>query len=139
MPPQEEISTLEKAMDSLNIAVASQGFIINFFNIYSAMKKSERPKALWSVLGGLGFTMTVYCILSVLSIFYFGISNIQPSILDNLKTEKSVAITFLYVIFLAIFFCNIPFVFFAGKKSLFGIIEICSKKKHVEENSPVPQ
>ena len=77
--------------------------------------------------------MTVYMILSALSIVYFGMENIQPSILDNLKTEKSPAITILYVIFLAIFFSNIPFVFFAGKNSLFGIIEICSKKKPQEE------
>ena len=68
----DDISTLERVMDSVNIAVASQGFIINFFPIYSAMKKSERPKIMYSVLGGLCFTMTTYTILGMLALSYFG-------------------------------------------------------------------
>ena len=72
----EGISPTERVMDSVNIAVASQGFIINFFPIYSAMKKSERPKILYSVLGGLSFTTTTYTILGLLSLSYFGIQNI---------------------------------------------------------------
>ena len=72
----EDISMLERVMDSINIAVASQGFIINFFPIYSAMKKSERPKIMYSVLGGLSFTLISYTILGLLSLAYFGQSNI---------------------------------------------------------------
>ena len=72
----EDISMLERIMDSINIAVASQGFIINFFPIYSAMKKSERPKIMYSVLGGLSFTFISYTILGLLSLTYFGQSNI---------------------------------------------------------------
>ena len=37
---------------------------------------------------------------------------------------------FIEIVFLLIFFCNIPFIFFAGKGSLFGIIKImCYLKK----------
>ena len=72
----EEISMLERVMDSINIAVASQGFIINFFPIYSAMKKSERPKIMFSVLGGLSFTLLSYTALGLLSLAYFGQANI---------------------------------------------------------------
>ena len=37
---------------------------------------------------------------------------------------------FIEIVFLLIFFCNIPFIFFAGKGSLFGIIKImCYSKK----------
>ena len=72
-------------MDCLNIAVASQGFIIGFFPIYSAMKKSERPKIMYSVLGGLLFTLLTYSILGLSSLAYFGVDNINQSILDNLS------------------------------------------------------
>lgn len=83
----EDISMLEGVMDSVNIAVASQGFIINFFPIYSAMAKSERPKIMYSVLGGLFFTMTTYTILGLVCLSYFGIGNIDPSILVNMQAE----------------------------------------------------
>lgn len=36
---------------------------------------------------------------------------------------------FIELIFLLIFFCNIPFVFFAGKGSLFGAIKIMFYQK----------
>ena len=59
-------------MDSLNIAVTSQGFVIALFPIYSGMKRESRPKIMTSVFSGLTFTMSTYTYLSLISITYFG-------------------------------------------------------------------
>lgn len=110
-------------MDSVNIGVASQGFIIALFPIYNSMKKSAKPGVLWSILGGLTFTMLTYTFIALVSLAYFGTSQVQPSIFDNLKEDRSVTSLLLQAIFLLIFFCNIPFVFFAGKSSLVCIVQ----------------
>lgn len=59
-------------MDSLNIAVTSQGFIISLFPIYSSMARRARPRIMCSVTLALIFTMIVYTVLSIVSISYFG-------------------------------------------------------------------
>lgn len=97
------------------------------------MKKSERPKIMYSILGGLSFTMTTYTIIGLLSIAYFGLENIQPSILVNLEGEQSTASIFISIVFLLIFFCNIPFVFFAGKGALFGAVKTMFYEKKTGE------
>ena len=67
-------------MDSVNIAVTSQGFVIALFPIYSSMKREDRPKIMTSVSAGLTFTLSTYTYLSLISISYFGMQNIQSSI-----------------------------------------------------------
>ena len=115
----------EKLMDSVNIAVASQGFVIALFPIYSSMGREVRPKFMVSVTTGLLFTFTCYTYLSFISISYFGEANISPSIFDNIKREGGIPSIILRCVFLMIFFCNIPFVFFAGKIALMAIIHQC--------------
>lgn len=68
----EEARSLEGMVDSLNIAVASQGFVIALFPIYSSMARSARPRVMTSVTGALLFTMSTYTYLSFISISYFG-------------------------------------------------------------------
>lgn len=63
-------------MDSVNIAVASQGFVIAFFPIYSSMSVAARPKVMASVTAALIFTMSTYTYLSCISIAVFGQENI---------------------------------------------------------------
>ena len=63
-------------MDSVNIAVASQGFVIALFPIYSSMSVAARPKVMISVTAALIFTMSTYTYLSCISIAVFGQKNI---------------------------------------------------------------
>lgn len=126
---------IEGFLDSLNIAVASQGFVIALFPIYTAMARPSRPYIMQSVTGALFFTMTTYTYLSYISISYFGQDQIAPSIFNNIKEEEGLAPVLLQCLFLAIFFCNIPFIFFAGKIAFMAVMHQCcfSKKPQTEE------
>ena len=73
--------------------------------------------------------MTTYTYLSYISISYFGQDNISPSIFDNIKEEDGAPSVILRFLFLIIFFCNIPFVFFAGKLALMAIVHQCFYQK----------
>ena len=126
---KDETSVFEGVMDSVNIAVASQGFVIALFPIYSSMASSAKPRVMASVTAALLFTMTTYTYLSCVSIAVYGQENIQPSIFDNIKTDDSIASIALRCLFLTIFFCNIPFVFFAGKIALTAVAFQCFYKK----------
>ena len=127
-------------MDSVNIAVTSQGFIIALFPIYSSMKREDRPRIMTSVSAGLTFTMSTYTYLSLISISYFGMQNIQSSIFQNIKSEEGIASILLRILFLMIFFCNIPFIFFAGKIALMSVVhQILYKKDVVVEATEVEQ
>lgn len=69
---EEPVSFLASFVDSLNIAVASQGFVIALFPIYSSMVREKRPRFMISVSTGLMFTFSCYTYLSLISIAYFG-------------------------------------------------------------------
>ncbi len=126
----KEMGSLESLVDSLNIAVASQGFVIALFPIYSSMARSARPHMMKSASAALIFTMSTYTYLSFVSISYFGQDNIAPSIFENIKQEEGISSILLRVLFLLIFFCNIPFVFFAGKTALMAVFyDWCYVKK----------
>ena len=118
----ENVSKFEHVVDSVNIAVASQGFVIALFPIYASMAHSARPKVMTSVTSALFFTCTTYTFLSCISIAYFGQDNIKPSIFENIQQQPGLASVFLRCLFLLIFLCNIPFVFFAGKAALLAVV-----------------
>lgn len=118
----EGMSHLEAVVDSINIAVASQGFVIALFPIYSSMAREARPHIMKSISAALLFTMGTYTYLSFISISYFGQDNISPSIFNNIKQEEGISSILLRILFLLIFFCNIPFVFFAGKIALMAVV-----------------
>ena len=117
--------SFEGVIDSLNIAVASQGFVIALFPIYASMARPARPQVMKSVTIALLFTMSTYTYLSFISISYFGQENVEPSIFNNIKNEEGIFPTLLMCLFLLIFFCNIPFVFFAGKIAFMAIVHQC--------------
>jgi amino acid permease len=120
---------MEDIMDSVNISVASQGFVIALFPIYSSMARNARPKVMQSITGALLFTMGTYTLLSMVSIVYFGQDNIKPSIFENIQEQEGISSILLRFLFLIIFFCNIPFVFFAGKLALMAVISQCFFEK----------
>jgi amino acid permease len=123
----------EKVIDSCNIAMASYGFILGLFPVRNDMQSSAKPKLMVSVTMALIFTMSTYVILSVMAASYFGTANVQPSIFDNLVDEHDWMSVTLRLIFLTIFMCNIPFIFFAGKLSIFAIINLVGEireKRH---------
>ena len=99
------------------------------------MARPARPHIMKSVTIALLFTMSTYTYLSFISISYFGKDNIEPSIFNNIKQEGGVPSILLRCLFLLIFFCNIPFVFFAGKVALMAVVHqcCCSKKKEERE------
>ena len=132
---KEESGSIESVVDSLNISVASQGFVIALFPIYSSMSRQSRPHVMKSVTAALLFTMSTYTYLSFVSISYFKGKNVQPSIFNNIKEEEGLSPILLQCLFLLIFFCNIPFVFFAGKIALMAVLHQCcySKKPEINE------
>ena len=108
-------------IDSLNIAVASYGFVINLFPIQSGMKKkSDITK---SVTVSLAFVIFAYTMLGLLSALSFGILNVKPSIFENLQSDQSWFSVVLRCLFMLIFICNIPFIFFPGKQAILSVIE----------------
>lgn len=135
---EEKIGTFEGIMDSVNIAVASQGFVIALFPIYSSMASTARPKVMTSVSTALFFTMTIYTYLSFISISYFGQENIKPSIFVNIQDQEGIASILLRILFMMIFFCNIPFVFFAGKVALLAVVQEIFYSKAEADNAVEP-
>jgi len=83
--PENQTVSVEALIDSLNIAVASYGFVINLFPIQSGMaKKSDITK---SVTMSLTFVIFAYTMLGLLSALSFGIVNVKPSIFENLQED----------------------------------------------------
>lgn len=82
---------------------------------------------------GLGFTMTLYLIISVIGIALFG-NDINSSVLVNFGTIttptgkpfwESAIIQFAFIIVLM---CHIPFVYFAGKEAVLIIVDELHRK-----------
>ena len=93
------------------------------------MARPSRPYIMSSVTIALLFTMSTYTFLSFISIKYFSAGNVDPSIFNNIKQEKGFAPVLLQCLFLTIFFCNIPFIFMAGKIAFMAVIHQCCFKK----------
>ena len=122
----EQHSSLESVIDCINIGIASQGFLISFFPMYCDVKNDAKPKVFASIIGALTFSFTVYIILASISIQYYGPTNINVNIFENIKASHDVFTLFLRLLFGCIFFCAIPVVFFAGKLSIMSIVQKCS-------------
>lgn len=97
------------------------------------MKK--KSNIVYSVPIALTFVIFSYTMLGLLSMLSFGIVNIAPSIFENIQYDNSWFSIILRCIFMLIFICNIPFIFFPGKQSILSIIELCGccKQKRTHE------
>lgn len=69
------------------------------------------------------FCFVSYFTLSILAVRLYG-SNVNVNLFENLNTDPGFSSVLVRVLFLIIFFCNIPFLFFPGKISIInGIYE----------------
>jgi len=62
----------------------------------------------------------------------YGEKGIQPNIFENIKEDKGVLSIVLRTLFLFIFLCNIPFVFYAGREC-FIILILELKERRVSD------
>lgn len=121
--PTRPAVTTENIVDSLNITVASFGFLLVLFPVRNSMKSTVRHQIGFSLMIALISVFSMYLLLSILSIVYFGRERVQPSLFDNFSSASDwFSITVMYL-FMFIFLCNIPFVFFGGKIALISLIE----------------
>ena len=121
--PVRPAITTENIVDSLNITVASFGFLLVLFPVRNSMKRSVKHQIGFSLLIALISVFSMYLLLSTLSIIYFGREKVQPSLFDNFASATDwFSITVMYL-FMFIFLCNIPFVFFGGKIALISLIQ----------------
>lgn len=108
-------------MDSMNITLASYGFVINFFPIYKSIQSRSNSRGFLSVSMALSGCFVIYITFSLLALKAYG-SDIQPNIFENVKMDKEWISIGLRVLFMCIFLCNIPFTFFAGKECFIMLI-----------------
>lgn len=113
---------MEKFIDSINITLTSYGFIINLFPVASQMREQSYKNVMSAVALALCFCFSAYFILAYLAQNLFG-SDIQVSLFDNMKKDNGVLSIGVRVLFLVIFLCNIPYLFFPGKMSILNAIQ----------------
>lgn len=112
---------LESFIDSINITLTSYGFIINLFPVASQMRDQSYGNVMKAVWLALLFCLSAYVILSVLAQNLFG-SSIAVSLFDNMKQDNGILSIGVRVLFLVIFLCNIPYLFFPGKMSILNAL-----------------
>jgi len=118
---------LENYVDALNISVASFGFVLTLFPVYSSMKKAKRRLFRVSLVLALTIVFVLYLALSFSSILYFGALNVKPSIFENFSLATDWQSQMILFMFLVVLLCNAPFPFFAGKTALVaGILIIAT-------------
>lgn len=76
-----------------------------------------------SVFMALSFCFGSYLTLTILAVNIYGENNIKQSLFDNLKNDSGILSLIVRSMFLLIFFCNIPYLFFPGKLSLLNAIQ----------------
>ena len=70
----------------------------------------------------LGFCLIAYLIFSTMAYMTYGAGEIHPNIFENIKEDKGVLSIVLRCLFLFIFLCNIPFVFYAGRECFITLL-----------------
>lgn len=116
-------------IDAANILLTSYGYVINLFPIAAQMKKENNKyeDIMRSVAVGLFFCFFAYCAMTLLSVGIYG-DDLKPSLFDNLREEAlqsnggSISSQAVRIMFLVIFLCNIPYLFFPGKMSMLNMI-----------------
>ena len=82
------------------------------------------------------FSITTYIAFALLAKASFG-ENLHPSIFENLKTEDSLISKQIRVLFLLIFLCNMPFIFFPGRDGILVILDEVKNKAMSKEMKKV--
>jgi len=114
--------SFEGFIDTINITLTSYGFIINLFPITSQMKDPSYKNVMSAVFIAVAFCFSAYLILSALALNLYG-DNIQVSLFDNMKDDRGILSIGIRILFLVIFLCNIPYLFFPGKMSILNALQ----------------
>ena len=115
---------MEKIIDSMNITLTSYGFVINLFPIAQTLRQKTKTNIMKAVFLALCFCFSSYMILTKLAINIYGAKNIQQSIFENLKEDNTNLMSIgIRILFLVIFLCNIPYLFYPGKLSVLNALQ----------------
>jgi len=109
-------------VDSVTIVLTAYGFILNFYPIFAQMEDKSNKNGYVATLLAMFFCFVAYVSFSFLALSSYG-ENLSPNIFDNLSHETNFASYIIRLVFLVIFFCNIPFIFLPGKECLLMIID----------------
>lgn len=86
------------------------------------VSKQDYTTCMKSIAGGLSFVFISYTVLTFMAIRIYGESGIKQSILDNFAADSNMESVLLRLIFLVIFLCNIPYLFYPGKSCLLSLV-----------------
>lgn len=106
------------------VFMTAYSFQFNLFPVIASMKTKSNGAGIKAVVIALAMAMTIYCALSILSIYTFG-SMLKPDLIDNVGEETAhewESIT-LRVAFAIVIICHIPYVFFSGKESFLILVD----------------
>ena len=108
---------------SVSIILVAFLFQFNLFPIYNNLKHKSNESAMCAVHLALGATSTIYTIIAVVGIFFFG-SAVKNDVLKNVAMEgdrwESIVLRFVFAFILS---THIPFLFFPGKESMLIVID----------------
>jgi len=86
------------------------------------MKEPTYRNVMSAVALAISFCFAAYFILSALAQNLYG-DEIQVSLFDNMKDDRGILSIGVRVLFLVIFLCNIPYLFFPGKMSILNALQ----------------
>ncbi|CDW86951.1 UNKNOWN [Stylonychia lemnae] len=109
-------------VDSIFIVLTAYGYILNYYPIFSQLEVKTNKNGYLSPLLAM-----IFCFITYLSFSYFAMETygeyLNPNIFENIQVESNIPSYFIRLIFLAIFICNIPFIFLPGKECLLMSID----------------
>jgi hypothetical protein len=95
---------------------------------YRSLHHRNNQRGIAAVVIALLFCFAAYLLFSSLAWYTYG-DAIQPNIFENIKEDKGILSIILRCLFLFIFLCNIPFVFFAGRECFITFIMEIKERK----------
>jgi len=120
-PTRNYNCNIENIVNSINVTITTYGFIINLFPITEGMKDKSSTNVMKAVALALFFCFATYLVLTLCCLQIYG-SSIDINLFQNIVEDKNWLSYLVRLIFLVIFFTNIPFVFYPGKLSVVNII-----------------
>jgi hypothetical protein len=84
------------------------------------LKYRNNKRGFASVALALGFCLSAYLVFSTMASLTY--DSIHPNIFENIKEDKGALSVVLRCLFLFIFLCNIPFVFYAGRECFIVLV-----------------
>ncbi len=107
--------------------MTAYGFILNFYPIFSQMEHKSNTNGYLITILAMLFCFSTYMLFSYLALRTYG-ENLNPNIFENIQLENNMPSYFIRIIFVAIFLCNIPFIFLPGKECMLMMIDEAKNK-----------